>query len=76
MAASPEQKAALERSNHRLKDELKPYLQGGIWLNFISADEARQRIEDAYLPESYQRLRALKAKYDPDNRFRFSYPLI
>jgi hypothetical protein len=37
--------------------------------------EACQRVKDAYLPTSYRRLLDLKAKYDPDNLFRFSYQL-
>jgi hypothetical protein len=39
-------------------------------------DEARQRAQDAYPPSSYQRLRELKAKYDPENMFRYSYQLV
>lgn len=37
---------------------------------------ARERIKEAYAPETYERLLALKAKYDPDNVFRFSYQLV
>jgi len=74
-APSPESRTALEAYIQRYKQALSPYLPGGIYLNFIRADEAAQRAQDAYLPESYARLLELKAKYDPDNRFRFTYRL-
>jgi len=60
----------------KYKEALRPYIRGGVYLNFVSGGEANQRIKDAYLPESYERLVALKAKYDPDNLFRFSYQLL
>ncbi|HEY1166387.1 MAG TPA: FAD-binding oxidoreductase [Chitinophaga sp.] len=56
---------------------LQPYLRGGVWLNFMAGNGsgAQERIREAYEPETYERLVALKAKYDPDNMFRFSYQL-
>ena len=42
----------------------------------MAGDEARQRAQDGYSPEAYQRLLALKAKYDPENTFRHGYPLV
>lgn len=57
------------------KAALKPYVSGGVYLNFMTGEEPRRRVQDAYLPETYQRLVALKAKYDPENLFRFSYAL-
>lgn len=57
------------------KAALRPYVRGGVYLNFMKGEEASQRARDAYLPETYTRLSELKAKYDPDNLFRFSYNL-
>lgn len=58
------------------KDALRPHVRGGVYLNFLKGDDAINRVKDAYSPESYTRLLALKAKYDPENTFRFSYPLV
>jgi hypothetical protein len=47
---------------------LRPY-HTGVYVNFLM-DEGQQRIHDAYGPTKYDRLRALKRRYDPDNVFR------
>ncbi|HKD76848.1 MAG TPA: FAD-binding protein, partial [Ktedonobacterales bacterium] len=68
-------RAAMESAIRQCKQDLHPYLPGGVYLNFLSGDEARQRTRDAYEPATYERLLALKARYDPGNRFLFSYLL-
>ena len=35
-------------------------------------DEGEDRVRDAYGQARYERLRVLKGKYDPDNRFRLN----
>jgi FAD/FMN-containing dehydrogenase len=35
-------------------------------------DEGQERIRQAYGPEKYHRLQALKQKYDPENFFRMN----
>lgn len=56
---------------------LQPYTRGGVWMNFMGGNgsDAKERIKEAYEPQAYERLIALKEKYDPDNMFRFSYQL-
>ncbi len=76
LAFSPEIRTAMEAYLPRYKEALRPYLRGGVYLNFMRGDDARRRVKDAYLPASYERLVALKAKYDPHNVFRFSYQLV
>jgi FAD/FMN-containing dehydrogenase len=43
---------------------------GGTYLNFLTEDEGRDRIEAAYGRANLERLAALKRKHDPDNLFR------
>jgi len=45
-----------------------PHAAGGVYINFLNEDEV-DRIAEAYGP-NYDRLKAVKAKYDPDNLFR------
>lgn len=58
-----------------IKAVLQAHLTGGVYMNFLAGDEARARTKDAYAPEAYARLVALKTQYDPENRFRFSFNL-
>lgn len=43
----------------------------GVYVNFLS-DEPQEQVEAAYGREKYQRLVALKNKYDPTNLFRMN----
>jgi FAD/FMN-containing dehydrogenase len=67
--------AAASKHINQLKSELGPHLHGGVYLNFLEGEEARNRTQQGYLPENYARLRALKTKYDPQNRFSHSYDI-
>src|SRR5438067_714248 len=49
---------------------LLPY-QSSVYVNFLM-DDGQERIRQAYGPARYDRLKALKRKYDPDNFFRIN----
>ncbi len=51
-------------------DKTAPYATGGVYVNFMSEDES-ERVTGAY-GSNYQRLAALKSKYDPGNLFRLN----
>jgi hypothetical protein len=44
-----------------------PYSEGGAYVNFMM-DEGQERVQATYGPH-YERLAAIKAKYDPTNFF-------
>lgn len=48
-----------------------PHASGSVYVNFVS-NEGRQRVQDAYPAETWDRLVSLKAKYDPRNLFRMN----
>ncbi|MFO1127665.1 MAG: FAD-binding oxidoreductase [Rhodospirillales bacterium] len=48
-----------------------PHATGGVYVNFLTADE-QDRVHAAY-GDNYDRLAALKAKYDPDNLFQVNF---
>ena len=54
-----------------LAGAMKPYTTGRAYLNFLG-DEGQARVEAAFGPEKYQRLRDLKKKWDPQNLFRLN----
>ena len=49
---------------------LKPYHQS-VYVNFLM-EEGEERVREAYGAQKYDRLKALKRKYDPDNFFRLN----
>jgi FAD/FMN-containing dehydrogenase len=57
-----------------LWDAMQPYSSGGVYVNYLGqeADEGIERIKAAYGHDKYERLVALKNKYDPSNVFRMN----
>ena len=51
-----------------LFDALAPHATGGVYVNFMPEDEAQRVAAGAYGP-NFERLSALKAKFDPTNLF-------
>ncbi|MEX2551563.1 MAG: FAD-binding oxidoreductase [Actinomycetota bacterium] len=50
---------------------VRPFSTGGVYVNFLG-DEGEDRVREAYGPAKYERLVALKNKYDPTNLFRLN----
>jgi hypothetical protein len=51
----------------------RPFQTGDTYVNFMELEGASpERVKAAYAPEDYQRLVALKDRYDPKNVFRFN----
>lgn len=51
-------------------EALKPFARG-VYVNFLG-DEGEDRVKAAYGQDNYQRLAALKRRYDPENFFRLN----
>jgi FAD/FMN-containing dehydrogenase len=49
-----------------------PSEDGATYLNFMGAEPAGA-VRDAYPPDTFNRLRQLKRRYDPDNVFRANH---
>ena len=51
---------------------LRPHFSARRWLNYLGDDQGDDAIRDAYGP-NYERLRAVKRRYDPDNVFHLNH---
>jgi FAD/FMN-containing dehydrogenase len=47
-------------------------LSGGGYLNYAETDQSAARVAAAFAPETFDRLRQIKRRVDPTNRFRFN----
>lgn len=56
-------------------DAMRVHATGKVYVNFM-ADEGHSRVADAYTRETFTRLRAIKAEYDPRNRFRLNQNIV
>ena len=64
----PERDEEHVRWAREFHEALEPYAADGVYVNYLSDDET-DRVPEAY-GERYDRLRALKREWDPDNLFR------
>ena len=64
---APSEDAANIAWTRDLFSQLRPAMVPGVYVNFMSGDEG-DRVPEAYR-NRWQRLRAIKAKYDPQNFF-------
>jgi FAD/FMN-containing dehydrogenase len=46
---------------------IEPWSVSGGYANYMQADEPLERVRAAFGPENFDRLQALKSRYDPDN---------
>jgi FAD/FMN-containing dehydrogenase len=52
-------------------DAMRPSFSAGRYVNYLGDDDGEDAVAAAYGP-NYQRLRTLKAKYDPTNLFHLN----
>jgi len=52
--------------------DMKPWTTGGLYLNFIG-NEGAARVQAAFGAAKYERLQALKDRWDPENLFRSNH---
>jgi Berberine and berberine like len=49
---------------------IRPFSSGGVYVNFLSADDGEERVRAANGAAKFERLVQLKSKYDPHNLFQ------
>ena len=69
---TPEMARVVEAHVVRLVEATHPFQTGETFLNFMEVDPTEDRVRSAYPPEDWERLVALKERYDPHNLFRFN----
>jgi FAD/FMN-containing dehydrogenase len=72
-AFTPEMAEGVMAYLARVAEAMRPFQTGDTYVNFMELGGASaQRVKAAYAPEDYERLVALKDRYDPQNLFRFN----
>ena len=56
-------------------ETMKPFASGGFYVNY-ETETGVESVRAAYGPSKYERLAALKAKYDPTNLFRLNQNIL
>ena len=70
---TPEVAQAVQAYLAYVAEAVRPHASGATYVNFMDLDGATlERVRAAYSPEDWQRLIALKDRYDPTNLFRFN----
>jgi hypothetical protein len=69
IAPDPAKASALKSWGRAYWEAVHPHNLGGAYVNFMSDDEGADRIKASY-GENYDRLLAVKRRYDPSNLFR------
>ncbi|HEX6705731.1 MAG TPA: FAD-binding oxidoreductase [Albitalea sp.] len=62
--------AACVRWSRECFEATRSFSTGGTYINFLTEEEGRERIEAAYGPAILDRLAGLKRRFDPENLFR------
>jgi hypothetical protein len=57
-------------------DAAKPFTNGRVYVNYLGAGEAPDRVRAAFGADKYERLVAVKRKYDPMNVFRINQNIV
>jgi FAD/FMN-containing dehydrogenase len=70
---TPEMAEGVKAHLARVTEATRPYQTGGTYVNFMELDGASaERVRAAYPPEDWERLVALKDRYDAQNVYRFN----
>ena len=74
MSPDPAEADAIRRWARDFWEAMEPFTADGVYVNYLGqeADEGEERVKAAYGPQKYERLVALKNKYDPTNLFRLN----
>lgn len=68
--ADPQDNDKQIRWTRDLWTAIRPFSSGGVYVNFLSADDGEDRVRAAYGETKFERLVQLKSKYDPQNLFQ------
>jgi FAD/FMN-containing dehydrogenase len=69
MWTDPVESATNIRWTREFWNAMQPFSSEAVYVNYLDTDDA-ERVQAAYDPATYRRLRQLKQRYDPGNFFR------
>ncbi len=69
--ANPEESDANIAWARETYNRMEPHMTTGAYVNYLDDDESKVRVQGAYGP-NFERLRAIKDRYDPENLFHLN----
>jgi FAD/FMN-containing dehydrogenase len=74
VAPTPEVAELVLTHHARVAEAMRPFTTGATYVNFLNLEGASpERVGAAYFPEDWERLVALKDRFDPENVLRFGH---
>ena len=75
VAPTPEAGQFFQQYTAEFMAELGAARSEAVYANFLDGEEAQRRIRAAYTAAKFERLTAIKAQYDPQNRFGYAFQI-
>jgi hypothetical protein len=73
MPPSPEAVPQIVQYMKLAQQAVQPHTSGRVYINFFTGPDKFDHTPDAFPPDTYRRLKSLKAQYDPGNLFHYSF---
>src|SRR5690606_18910530 len=69
---TPEAHSFVKQYGESVKAALQNALTGGVYMNFLEGEEARQKVTAGFTPKTLRQLKMIKIAHDPEHYLQYS----